>query len=107
MIHKRSNIHKKVWVKGSPSAGDSNSKTYEKSGGSSRITRNDSDKLKKYEKLPCWFCKAIGHPYFKCKKWEEAGKPTMSKPEKAGMGHLVRKVTNVNVKMCDKLSKCV
>ena len=56
LIHKRSNIHKKVWVKGSPSAGDSNSKTYEKSGGSSRNTQNDSDKLKKYEKLPCWFC---------------------------------------------------
>ena len=78
LIHKRSNIHKKVWVKGSPSSGDFNSKTYEKSGGSSRNTQNDSDKLKKYEKLPCWFCKAIGHPYFKCKKWEEAGKPTMS-----------------------------
>ena len=31
----------------------------------------------------------------------------MSKPEKAGMGHLVRKVTNDNVKMCNKLSKCV
>ena len=107
LIHKRSNIHKKVWVKGSPSAGDSNSKTYEKSGGSSRNTQNDSDKLKKYEKLPCWFCKAIGHPYFKCKKWEETGKPTMSKPEKAGMGHLARKITNDNVKMCDKPSKCV
>ena len=62
--------------------GDSNSKTYEKSGGCGRSTQNDSDKLK-------------------------AGKPTMSKPEKAGMGHLVRKVINDNVKMCHKLNKCV
>ena len=95
LIHKRSNVHKMVWVKRFPSAGDSNSKTYEKSGGSSRNTQNDSDKLKKYEKLPCWFCKAIGHPYFKCKT------------KKAGMSHLVSKVTNDNVKMCDKLSKFV
>ena len=60
LIHKRSNIHKKVRVKGSPSSGDSNSKNYEKSGGSSRNTQNDSDKLKNMRNYHAGFAKQLG-----------------------------------------------
>ena len=39
--------------------------------------------------LNCWYCKGVGHPYFRCERWEAAGRPSL-KPLSASVGHVVR-----------------
>ena len=69
------------------------------------IHSKSSDKLKNTRNYHAGFAKQLGIHTLSAKSGRKLA--NLSKPEKAGMGHLVTRVTNDNVKMCDKLSKCV